>query len=309
MACAHTSRQIILLADDVVADAVDGPDVRAVARERRHVGHAGVHIPRAHGVTHGLVLFRHRLVALAVRVLAFGFAAHVEEESGLVEIALVAREHVHARQCHLGYLMARNHVGLPFARSHLAYHAVGVTLGYVEKLGAARGLIVCAGGVNHVSEVVELVAEVLHGLPAARACPRMRFLGVYGACGVEVAVFLLGGGHDVEHAVYVLLHPLVGISLEQVTRTLDGLVYVSIVEREAHEGLHVVVVARVCGLHEVGIAPLALAFAEGQRYGRFACSLDAVAPESVRGNLHRCKRYRSIRVTVALFLPHDARCR
>ena len=57
-------RDVEFAAHDVVPDAVDGVYVGRVARERGHIGHAGIHVGRAHGMAHSLRLFEHGQMAL-----------------------------------------------------------------------------------------------------------------------------------------------------------------------------------------------------------------------------------------------------
>ena len=91
MACTHAARQIVFPLHDVLPDSIYGPQIGRVARKRRHVGHAGIHISGAHGMPPGFRLVHHRLVALRINVLDGGLAALVEEELGLVEILLRLR--------------------------------------------------------------------------------------------------------------------------------------------------------------------------------------------------------------------------
>ena len=235
MACTDTAGEVVFVGDDVVPDAVDGIDVGLFAGERGDIGHAGIHITGAHGVSYGLVLLHDGLMALAVEVVAGCLAPVVEEVLGEVEILLLAGEDIEAGKRHLGNLVAGHDVGLSLAAAYLTEAALGITLGDVEELAAARGLEVGTGGIDHVAEVVELVAEDFFLLPAFLTGPLVRLLGVDGARGVEVAVRLLGGSHDIEHGVDVGLEFAVRIGLQDVGGTLDGLIDIGVVEREAHE--------------------------------------------------------------------------
>ena len=131
--------------------------------------------------------------------------------------------------------MTRHHAGLSGIGTYLLDDAVGIALGDVEESGGACGLIVGAGGVDHMAEVIELVAQDLFHLPALLATPLVGMFRVDGAGGIEVAVGLLGSRHHVEHGVDISFQFLVRVGLEHIACALDGLVYIGIVEREAHE--------------------------------------------------------------------------
>ena len=61
---ADTASDVKLLVDDVVPNGVDSIDVGRVACEGSYIGHTGIHISSTYGVTYGLVLLYHGLVAL-----------------------------------------------------------------------------------------------------------------------------------------------------------------------------------------------------------------------------------------------------
>ena len=62
----------------------------------------------------------------------------------------------------------------------------------------------------------------------------MGIVGILRAGGIEVAVRLLCRSDDVDHAVDIVLQFLVGVGLQDVGSTLDGLVGVGVVEGVAH---------------------------------------------------------------------------
>ena len=297
MACPHTAGDVVLAAHDVLPDGVDGLDVGGVAEQGCHIGHAGIHIAGTNGMSPCLCLFGDGLVALRVDVMDGGLAAVVEEELGLVEIAAVAGEHIESRQRHLGYLMSGHHAGLSGVGAHFLYHALSIALGDVEELVRPCGLVVCAGGVDHVPQIVELVAQhfLLH--PTAVAGPMMGLLRVDGAGGIQIAVGLLGGSHHIKHAVDIVLQLLVGIGLQYIAGAFYRLVDIGVVERESHERAHVVGIAGMGGLDEILVASFTLALTEGKRDGHFAGGLDALPQKGVLIHLHG--RERNLRVGIA----------
>ena len=100
---------------------------------------------------HGLVLLQHRLVALAVFLPDCCPATEVEEELCLVEILLLAGEHIELAECHFSYLMAWNDTCLTRLWTYLTAYAVGIASSDVQKLAAPRSLIVCHRTFHHVA--------------------------------------------------------------------------------------------------------------------------------------------------------------
>ena len=109
---ADAAGDVQLLAGHVLPDLVERVDVRHVAGERGDVGHAGVHVHRAHRVAarHGLGLVHYlhlRLhVGIAGALLRALRSADVQHELGEVEIAHVAGDTIQLRQAHLNDLVA-----------------------------------------------------------------------------------------------------------------------------------------------------------------------------------------------------------
>ena len=85
-------------------------------------------------MSHSLVLLKHRLMALTVFALELRLSAIVEQELRLVQVFLLAREHIQFAQSHLCNLVSRHHASLSSLRSHLAAYAVGISACNVEKL-------------------------------------------------------------------------------------------------------------------------------------------------------------------------------
>ena len=67
---ADAAGDVELPPDDVLPDAIDGVDVRLIAGERRDVGHARIHVGRAHRVARPLRSDRPRGLRLVVRAAA-----------------------------------------------------------------------------------------------------------------------------------------------------------------------------------------------------------------------------------------------
>ena len=153
-----------------------------------------------------------------------------------------------------------------------------------------------AGGVYHVTEVIEFVTQHILQYPTFLTAPAVRMLWIDGAGRIEIAVGLLGGTYDIKHGVDVGLQLFVRIGLEDIACTFDGLIDIGIIERESHElrdiplGRLQAGVSRMLqsiGRHlEILVAVLALTLRERQRNGHLAGGLDTVAPEGVGRDLH-----------------------
>ena len=211
-------------------------DVSRVAGERGNVSHTGIHIGGAHGVSDSLVLFDDRLVALRVFRPHLCLATVVEEELRLIEILALASDEIEFAKCHLGDLMSRHHAGLSRFGSHLTDDTVGVAYGDVKEVAASRGLIVCDGSLYHMSEVIELVAEILFFRPPLVASPLMRMLRVLCSGSIEITVGLLRTADDRDHAVDIVSQFGVGIGLENIAGSLNGLVGIGVVEAASRDG-------------------------------------------------------------------------
>ena len=148
------------------------------------------------------------------------------------------------------------------------------------------------------------MAEVLHLTPACGACPVVRFLGVLCACRVEVSIGLLCRCNDTQYTIDIEFQLLVGVGLQDVAGSLDGLVGVGVIKRES-SAVYLEELGRVLhalgSVGEVGISPLALALAESQRYGHLTACLEALAPEAFVLNLYRSEGHGGDGVTPSLF--------
>ena len=148
------------------------------------------------------------------------------------------------------------------------------------------------------------MAEVLYRGPTLLTGPVVGMGRVLGSRRIEVAVGLLGCGHDVNHAVDISLEFLIGIVVQTVSGTFDGFVDIGIVERKA---CHFVLLARVRGTHKVGIAFVFLALGKGQGDGHITTGLDTRTPEWAR-DMHSGKRHRGDGITGGRDLGHGT-CR
>ena len=178
---------------------------------------------------------------------------------------------------------------------------------------AASGVHMGAGSIDHMPQVVEFMTECLFVDPTLLACPLVGMGRIDGARRVEIAVGLLCRSHDVEHAVYIGSQSLVGIGLENIAGSFDGLIHVGIVERITHELRHVPFGSRQSlvsgmleriGCHlEILVAMLARAFAECQGDGYLMNSLEPIAPKGVGQQFYLGKRHLIERVANGISLP------
>ena len=281
-----TSGDVELLAHDVVPDAVDGVDIGGIAGESCYICHTSIHIGGTYGMTYSLVLFQYWFVALRIFLFDRCLSTIVEEELSLFEIFLVACSEIELAECHFGNLMSRYHASLSWVRTYLANYTVGIADSDVEELAATSSLPVSHGTFYHVTEVVELVAQILFLAPALVASPEMGMLRVLCTCGIEISVSLLSRSDDIEHAVDIRLEFLVRVGLEHVAGTFDGLVWVGIIEAQRHQFAYIILLARMSSALKVLVSSLRLAFAESQRDGYLARGFDTLSPERVVPNLY-----------------------
>ena len=236
-------------------------------------------------------------------------ATIVEQILSLIEIFLLTRQGVKTSQSHLGNLMTWHHGSLSCLWPHLLDYTISITLGDVEELGATRSLIMSASRIHHVTEVVELMAQHLFLLPSLVTTPSMRMLWVDGTSCIEIAIRLLCRSDHVEHTVDISLQLFVGIGLEDIASTFDGLIDIGIIEGESHKLAHVPgrgiqsLMTRMLqgiGSHlEILVTVLALTFAESQRNRHFLCGLQTSTPKGVLRNLHTGKRNLGEWITIA----------
>ena len=140
---------------------------------------------------------------LVVGISVGGTASPVEEILGLVEIFLLAGHKVEAAEGHLGDLVAWDPVHLARTKADLTDHAVGVLDGDVQEVPFACGLIMSHSSFDHVTEIVELVAEFLDFLPSFCPRPSVGVLWIHSAGGVKIAIGLLASFDDQQDAVDV----------------------------------------------------------------------------------------------------------
>ena len=188
-------------------------NVGGVSRQGGYVGHTCIHICGANGVSHSFILLNHRLMCLAVFIGTTGISTLVEEELGLVEVFLVSGNQIKFGKCHFGNLMSGDTDLLSFACTDFTAYAVGISDGDIEEVLLSGGLVVGDGAFHHVSQVVELVAQVFYLFPTFASRPFMGMFRIHGAAGVEVSVRFLCCGYNYQYTVNVFSQFLVRISL------------------------------------------------------------------------------------------------
>ncbi len=287
----YTTCKIVFLTNDVLENTVNHLHIGRILGQGSHIGNTGIHISGTNCMTNSLFLLQDRSLALRIWVADMSLATIVEQILSLIQILLLAGQGIETSQSHLGNLMTRNDGSLSSLRTYFPYHAIGIALGDVQELGATRSLIMSTGCIYHVTEVVKLVAQILVLDPTLISRPSMWMLWVDSTSGIEIAIWLLCRTYHIEHAIDVSLQLLVRISLEDVAGTFDGLINISIIEREAHElahipllGIQARVVRMLQGISshlEVLVTVLALALAESQWHGYLSGCLQSGTPESI----------------------------
>ena len=203
-------------------------------------------------MAYSLILLYYWLVRLAVFILARCTPTHVEEELCLVQIFLFSRSKIQPYQGHFGYLVSRHANYLPFTGPYRLANIIGITHCYIQEVALACSLVICHSPFYHVTEIVQLMAATLNGVPSVGSGPRVRMLRVHSARRIEIAVRLLSTRNYYKNTVYITLHALVRIRLEQIARPLYGFIYVCIVKRETTDLERI---TRMSCLYKVSITP------------------------------------------------------
>ena len=63
--------------------------IRSITRQRRNIGHAGIHISRPDSMSDRLILLDNRFVGLTVFVFSGSITALIQKEFGLIEVFLI----------------------------------------------------------------------------------------------------------------------------------------------------------------------------------------------------------------------------
>lgn len=87
---------------------------------------------------------------------------------------------------------------------------IGILNGNIEKIPFTGGLIVGNGTLDHMPQVIELVAQIFHSHPTLLPCPVMRMFRIHRTGGIQISVRFLGSGYNSENTIDVFLQPLVG---------------------------------------------------------------------------------------------------
>lgn len=85
-------------------------------------------------MSHRLILFRYRLMRLAVFIRTAGMSPLVKEEFCLIQVFLLPRYQIELGKRHLGNLMAGHTDLLSGTGAYLTAYAVGITDSDIQKL-------------------------------------------------------------------------------------------------------------------------------------------------------------------------------
>ena len=213
MTGSHTACDVIFLGNNVVVDGINSLQISLITRQGSHISHTCIHISGTNSMSPSFLLVNHGLVALRIDVLDLCLATIVQQELGLVQVFLLASQHIKTSQSHLGNLMTGNHTSLSVLVAHLTNDTISIAFGNVQELVRTRSLIVGTSSIHHVAQVIELMTGMFLSSPALMGSPTVRMLRIDGASGIEIAIRLLCSSYDVEHGVDILLQLSIGIGL------------------------------------------------------------------------------------------------
>ena len=167
--------------------------------------------------------------------------AHIKQKLRKLQIPRLASRTVELAECELDFLVAGRVFQLRRRGAERSVDEIGRLHRHIEKRSPARRLPIGDGGLVEMPHVVELVA-VRKIAPARRAHAIKADLPVFPLLGeaerprrVEVAVRLLCAGNRRIHAVDVFFELCVRMCGKNICRTLDNLVHIGVVIRNAPE--------------------------------------------------------------------------
>ena len=199
---ADAACEVHFFCDDIFPKRVDGGHQRAVAGQCGDIRHAGVEIARADRVADGFRLLDDGDVVLAVGTkdlsAQVAAAAHVDEELCEAEVARVACGAVELAQADLDLLMAGYALELVGGRAEGLVDQIGAFAGHIEQRAfAGDGEVGCRRLVQ-MADVVKFMAgcQIAPAFFAGHAVREAQR-----ACGVEISVGFLSGGHLGDQAV------------------------------------------------------------------------------------------------------------
>ena len=192
---ADSARYVHVSEHYVVPNAVQGFHIAFVSRKRGDIGHTAIEIHGTYRMAHYISYFPYRDIVLIVEarsvvhglqrvsVNTVAVSALVKEPVGKIKILLIAGFTVEFHKGKLYLLMTGDPV--PETGAHYGHGMIYHTLSHVKKGTLTGSMIVRDGGLYHMSGAVKLM--LIHIGPALYGAGQ-------GEVGVDVAVFLLGGG-------------------------------------------------------------------------------------------------------------------
>lgn len=109
---------------------------------------------------------------------------------------------------------------------------------------AARGLIVSHCSLYHMTQIIQLMAEIFLQRPPLVTSPLVGMLGIHRARSVQIAVGFTDGSHDIQHTVYIMCQFGIWICQQKIASALYGLIYIRVIEGITLEYIHITGMSR-----------------------------------------------------------------
>ena len=215
--------------DNIIPKAVQGIPVALVVGVGGDIGHAAVEIHGAHGVAGDLAHLPDWHIILVIDrrpgtvnefpVSAVAMASLIEEPLREIKVFLLPGGLVELHEGELDLLVAGNPMAL--VRTENRHHVVGHPDADIQKLTFPGDVVIRHSSLYHVAGAVHLM--LVHVVPALVQAGQ-------GVEGVDVTVFLLGGGEFGYPLVALRLKNRVGVVLEGICHPLESLVDIGVIE-------------------------------------------------------------------------------
>ena len=242
------TRHIHLAGHDILPDARQVLHQLLLARLGIDIGHTGIEVVGANGVTHRIVLLAEGDAVLVVIRTILDHAADVDQVLREFEVARVARSTIHLHHTHV--VRGADGIAGQLSRSRLVEMAeeVGRLNGGIEQGAFARSTIVRDTGHHQVAEVIGLEVQAIGEGTLLIGTTHLRADGLLGcmAMGVDTLVALVDNHRRMDVAIFTLclhdtrderIHDFIqlGIFRDGVDGgyTLHPFVHIAIVERRS----------------------------------------------------------------------------
>ena len=300
MAGADPASDVKLLAHHIFPKAVDGINVGLLAGQRRHIGHATVHIDRAHGMANRFSLLDYGQMILHIaliievnkRLTPIIVTALIQEELGQLQIAFRPRHPIKLDQPQLDLLVARHIAQLVRAKG--AFDQIGIFDRNIEQATFAGGAIVGDRRFVHMPHIVEFMVDAQVGPAGQPFVVGAQFFGgaialSNRACSVEITISLLRRANPFDQLIQIGVQCWIRVQMQGKGRAFNDLEDIRVIKKDPF----MVTSHTAGGLIKVSEPAGFVTFLEVVTNRHRAIGFNARRPEGI-GNGYARKRYRLV---------------